>query len=610
MKKLLIILAALLTILTLAACGGETPQDTTVDTTPDARFDLDIIGGNYKVVYDVTDANSIGIMTDMIGKIEAASGVKLGSSNVANAEGEYEIQLGLKSGRADGEAVYNEIKDYASETYGAYAIRVMGSKVIISASDKDALKIAADRFAAMASTTFVVRSDFDETAIFETEKAKYGNIAPIFADEFGKNTEVVGFTVDGKTVGAVAGKTDYFRAREGKTELPAITVSTKYPTSTVDITKESDRYDIKVKSADGTEEVYHMSFIETAPLDSYDLNTWLIPYWDGCITYHESVMFVGDDGAPLLYAPEHILSVRSYDLKTEYIEGVDYEVKDGKLYRLEGSEMPHFTWDEFYPKSKETSVSGNAFAGTNKPYVFFAEGTYFHKNQIFVTYTHQANTNLFVPEKSAKLSKFVSKLEKGESVNLVFFGDSITAGGNSSGRGNTAPFTPRWSEMVRDALASKYPSAKISFTNTAVGGKETVWGIGEIDNSVNAYKPDLLVLAFGMNDGGKSIEQFVANTKTMVDKVLTANPDCEILVIGTMLPHSETTYYRNQYLQEAKLYEMVKSYNNVDVVPMTSAHSSVLAHKRYFDMTGNNVNHANDFLIRIYAQTILRTLIG
>ena len=104
----------------------------------------------------------------------------------------------------------------------------------------------------------------------------------------------------------------------------------------------------------------------------------------------------------------------------------------------------------------------------------------------------------------------------------MFFGDSITAGGNSSGRGNTAPFTPRWSEMVRDALASKYPSAKISFTDTAVGGKETVWGIGEIDNSVNAYKPDLLVLAFGMNDGGKSIEQFVANTKTMVDKVLAA----------------------------------------------------------------------------------------
>ena len=192
----------------------------------------------------------------------------------------------------------------------------------------------------------------------------------------------------------------------------------------------------------------------------------------------------------------------------------------------------------------------------------------------------------------------------------VFVGDSITAGGNSSGWGNTAPFTPRWSEIVRDALAAKYPSAKINFTNTAVGGKETVWGISEIDNSVNKYKPDLLVLAFGMNDGGKSTEQFVANTRTMVDKVLAANPDCEILVIGTMLPHSATTYYKNQHLQEAGLYEMVKSYKSVDVVPVTSVHSSILKHKRYFDMTGNNVNHANDFLIRLYAQTIIRTIVG
>jgi lysophospholipase L1-like esterase len=305
-----------------------------------------------------------------------------------------------------------------------------------------------------------------------------------------------------------------------------------------------------------------------------------------------------------------VLSVRSFDLKTEYVEGVDYEIKDGRIYRLEGSEMPHFTWDEFYPKSKETSVSGNVFAGSEKPYVIFSEGTYFHKNQVFVTYTHAANTDLFVPQRSAKLNKFVEKLEKGESVSLVFFGDSITAGGNSSGRGNTAPFTPRWSEIVRDALAAKYPSAKINFTNTAVGGKETVWGISEIDNSVNKYKPDLLVLAFGMNDGGKSTDQFIANTRTMIDKVLAANPDCEILVIGTMLPHSETTYFKNQYLQEAGLYEMAKSYKNVDVVPMTSMHSSILEHKRYFDMTGNNVNHPNDFLIRAYAQTILKTIIG
>ena len=277
--------------------------------------------------------------------------------------------------------------------------------------------------------------------------------------------------------------------------------------------------------------------------------------------------------------------------------------------------MPHFTWDEFYPTSKETSVSGNAFAGSSKPFVFFAEGTYFHKHQVFITYTHQANTDLFVPQKSTKLSKFEQKLKNGESVNLVFFGDSITAGGNASGRnGGVAPYTPIWAEIVRDGLAAKYPSAKINYVNTAVGGKNSEWGVEELDTSVNAYKPDLLVLAFGMNDGSNipanGVEKFIKNTKTMVDRVLAANPDCEIVLIATMLPHSETTYYKDQYLHEAELYKLAESYNNVDVIPMTSVHSSVLTKKRYFDMTGNNVNHANDFLVRLYAQTVLRTLLG
>ena len=608
MKRFLIAILGILMLCLLASCGGN-PQDTVVDTTDETAI-LDFASGNYKIVYDITDSNSITLMSEMIAKIEGASyGVKFPSANSSNPESEYEIQFGLKSGRADSEAIYNEMLACSNDVYGAFAIRAIGNKIIIAASDNDALKMAADKFANSFNYAASVAEGYNTTALFNRETAKYGNLELI--TDFASNTELGKVFVDGKPMGIVDGKNDYFRTSEGKA-IPAISVETKYPGAKVETTKQTDRYDIKITSADGTkEEEYHVSFIETAPLDKYDLNTWIAPYWEGCITYHESVMFVGDDGAPLMYAPEHVLSVRSSDLKTEYVEGVDYEIKDGKIYRLNGSAMPSFTWDEFYPKSKETSVSGNAYAGSKKPYVFFAEGTYFHTKQVFVTYTHQENSSFFVPTRSTKLTSFEQKLKKGESVNLVFFGDSITAGGNASGRnGGVAPFTPIWAEIVRDALVAKYPSAKINYTNTAVGGKETVWAIEELEARVNAYKPDLLVLAFGMNDGGKTTAQFIANIKTIVDRVLAANPDCEIALIATMLPHAETTYFKNQDLQEAALYELAKSYKNVDVIPMTSVHASVLGVKRYFDMTGNNVNHAGDFLVRIYAQTILETIVG
>ena len=46
----------------------------------------------------------------------------------------------------------------------------------------------------------------------------------------------------------------------------------------------------------------------------------------------------------------------------------------------------------------------------------------------------------------------------------------------------------------------------------------------------------------------------------------------------------------------------------VAVANVTHVHSSLLERKQYADMTGNNINHANDYLARVYAQTLLRTL--
>jgi len=46
------------------------------------------------------------------------------------------------------------------------------------------------------------------------------------------------------------------------------------------------------------------------------------------------------------------------------------------------------------------------------------------------------------------------------------------------------------------------------------------------------------------------------------------------------------------------------------VMDMTTLHGNLLTRKRYCDMTGNNVNHPNDFLARAYAQNLWQTVIG
>jgi len=46
------------------------------------------------------------------------------------------------------------------------------------------------------------------------------------------------------------------------------------------------------------------------------------------------------------------------------------------------------------------------------------------------------------------------------------------------------------------------------------------------------------------------------------------------------------------------------------VAPVTSIHQHILNFKRYYDMTGNNVNHPNDFMARVYTQVVNAILIN
>ena len=96
----------------------------------------------------------------------------------------------------------------------------------------------------------------------------------------------------------------------------------------------------------------------------------------------------------------------------------------------------------------------------------------------------------------------------------------------------------------------------------------------------------------------------------MIEAALKINPDCEFLLVSTMLPHKLAAgFYRGQPDQQAILEKICEEYGDkAELVPMTEVHKALLEKKRYYDMTGNNVNHPNDFLAAVYAQTILSVL--
>ena len=358
---------------------------------------------------------------------------------------------------------------------------------------------------------------------------------------------------------------------------------------------------------------------ELETYDEYDLDVYMKPIWQGSVVYNETLMFVGGgDRATLLYQATEIVSVRSYDLKTEYEEGVDYtyDSKTNTIRLKKNTKIPYFTEEEYYPAQE---IPGGSFPCTldDVKYIRFAEGDFFSSKQIAVTYRHSGKKHITAPKsQSSAFENTLRKMEKDEEVKVLFYGDSITVGANSSGFVGSGPYADVWAKMVFDSLVKKTGASKAEYINTAVGGWTSQNGLENLEEKVLAYAPDAVVLAFGMNDGGLNPAKHIENVAEMVERIREVNPNTEICLVSTMLPNEAVQgFYRNQILfrgeYKSYLEERQKDGDTkICYADVTTIHSALLEKKRYYDMTGNNVNHTNDFMARIYAQTVFQTICG
>ena len=352
--------------------------------------------------------------------------------------------------------------------------------------------------------------------------------------------------------------------------------------------------------------------------DAFQKN--MTPFWDTELVYNEALTMVAFDGkmpeAPLMYPAKKILSVRSATLDTVYREGADWIYEDGRLKLPEGSSIPYFTEKEFYPSEP---IEGATFPKDGGGFLMFAEGTFFHEHQLAVTYAcSKGQWKGLVPEfAGAKLPNTMRMLKEERKLKLVLYGDSISAGANASGRGGVAPAIPIWGQMVADTLRDSY-NADITFLNPSVGGKRSDWGVQNVTELVSGKMPDLVIIAFGMNDGTSNVppSEFKTNIKSIIDDVRSENPNTEFLLVSTILPNKlaltavdGSSFYGEQRNYKPVLNELCHEYTGTVLVNMTDIHQELLRHKRFIDMTGNNVNHPNDFLIRWYAQVISAMLV-
>ncbi len=339
----------------------------------------------------------------------------------------------------------------------------------------------------------------------------------------------------------------------------------------------------------------------------------LQPFWKADTIYNEAIQPVKTGSknakARLLFKASKILSVQDAHLQKEYIKGRDWKYRNGKIVLTATSAIPYFTNDELFFKEKKAGVSMESNKEGN--YILFSEGGLLQSRQLAVTYVKEKKENwagkVHVYAERL-LPRTLAKLKAGKPLNMVFYGNSIESGANSSITLHQPPFLPTWPEMIVYNLRDHY-SSSIQFKNRSKGGMLARWGQENAAALLGSENPDLVVIGFGMNDGTFKVEPalLVDQIKGIMRAVKATNPLCEFILITTMLANPDAIQSQIQKAYQQPLLKLEGV--GIAIADMTAVHEELLRHKAYQDMTGNNVNHPNDYLARWYAQVVSALLI-
>ncbi|MEO8271097.1 MAG: SGNH/GDSL hydrolase family protein, partial [Aureliella sp.] len=187
-------------------------------------------------------------------------------------------------------------------------------------------------------------------------------------------------------------------------------------------------------------------------------------------------------------------------------------------------------------------------------------------------------------------------------------GDSIAAGGDASGLNSVEPLQPAFPQLVEQQLKFSY-DAPVELKNRAVGGWSIQNGLDDLD-ALLAEKPHLIIVAYGMNDvGRRDPKWFHDRMQDFIQRVHMADSNIEILMVTPMLgnvqwvhtPRDMFAAYRDQ------ISEFVGP--GVALADVGAVWQELLLRKNDLDLTGNGLNHPNDYGHRLYAQTILALLV-
>lgn len=343
----------------------------------------------------------------------------------------------------------------------------------------------------------------------------------------------------------------------------------------------------------------------------------LQPAWSSPIVYRESSILLrtsidGAAKARLAYPAGEVLEVATADRRHQFVVGEDVILEDDKqsIRFLRPGPIQPLTTDDLYPPI-DAPNSYRHRSSNPQQNLLYRPGKWFHEHNVEITYRRRD-----VPQKPPlginNLPQTTARLKSGKTLTIAISGDSISTGLDASGLFQTAPFQPGYPDLVAAQLQASFGSS-VKLQNRAVSGWSIANGISDLEK-LHTGKPDLIIVAYGMNDvGRRDPKWFLTQAKSFIERVraadAAAHTTTELILVSPMLGNSEWVHTPRDMF--TKYRDELRSLEGPGVAfaDVTYVWEQMLQHKHDLDLTGNGLNHPNDFGHRLYAQTILSLLV-
>lgn len=339
------------------------------------------------------------------------------------------------------------------------------------------------------------------------------------------------------------------------------------------------------------------------------------PAWKSEIVTRESCVLLQKDAsapieAKLAFQPAEILSVTTADRSHQYQASSEFQQTPGSnvlVFQSASPLLPILDADLYLPVGAPHSYKHRM--GNPDQNLLYRPGRWFHDHNAEVTYRRDMTASPLkdVTITYGTLPRTLATLASGQPLTVGVSGDSISTGLDASDKTAAPPFQPGYPELVVAQLRVLSDS-DVSLVNRAVSGWSIANGVADLDKLL-AEKPDLLIVAYGMNDvGRRDPAWFAQQTSLLIENARKADPEIEILLASTMLGNGEWVHTPRDMFEvyRDELKKLVQP--GVALADVTQVWTEMLKQKPDFDLTGNGLNHPNDFGHRLYAQALLQVL--